>query len=82
VNPIRIQLHAQAADLAGTGEIGCEVAPGATCADVKTALAQSCPSLTRLLDVCALATDEAYLADANEIGENTRFHLIPPVSGG
>jgi molybdopterin synthase catalytic subunit len=78
---IRVALHAHAADLAGTSEAPVEVAPSATAADVKRALAALHPRLARLLPSSVLATDREYLSDRSSVGEDV-LHLIPPVSGG
>ena len=77
-----VRLHAQAADLAGTREASAEVGKGATCADVKRALAESHPPLGRLVTSSVLASDTEYLADATPVPDGASLHLIPPVSGG
>ena len=77
---ILVKLHARAADLAGTGECAVEVADGASCADVKDALAASAPALAGLLASSVLATDSEYLHDSSPA--DSRLHFIPPVSGG
>lgn len=77
---ILVKLHARAADLAGTGECAVDVAEGASCADVKEALAAATPSLAGLLASSVLATDSEYLHDSSPAGP--RLHFIPPVSGG
>lgn len=79
---ITIELHAQAADLAGARTAGVDVAMEATCADVKRVLADHVPLLATLIGSSALATDREYLADHALIGAETKLHLIPPVSGG
>ena len=82
VRHIRVDLHANAADLAGAAQCGVEVSPTATGADVKRALAVVHPRLEGLLASSVLATDREYLSDRAEIGNESRLHLIPPVSGG
>jgi hypothetical protein len=79
---ITIELHAQAADLAGARTAGVDVGVEATCADVKRLLASGVPALAALVASSALATDREYLADHAIVGSEARLHLIPPVSGG
>jgi molybdopterin converting factor small subunit len=79
---IVVHFHAQAVSLAGARETGLEVAPWATCREVKAALAAAHPELERLLPSSVLATEAEYLADAAPLGDATTLHLIPPVSGG
>ena len=61
---ILVQFHAQAVDLAGSRQSDLEVSAGATCRDVKEALARAHPALEGLLPSSVLATDSEYLADA------------------
>ncbi len=79
---VQVELHAQAADLAGLRTVDVPVDPGATAADVKRALADHHPSLRDLLGISALATDREYLRDGAPIDGAASFHLVPPVSGG
>lgn len=79
---IEVELHARAVELAGARTAALEVAPEATCADLKAALARAHPVLGALLRACAVATEREYLAEGAVLGDGNRFHLIPPVSGG
>ena len=79
---VTVRLHAQAADLAGTRESGADLAVGATCADVKRALAERHPRLERLVASSVLASDSEYLTDGAPVTDGASLHLIPPVSGG
>jgi molybdopterin converting factor small subunit len=79
---VEIELHARAGELAGARTAALELAPEATCADLKAALARTHPALGGLLRACAVATESEYLAEAAPLGNGARFHLVPPVSGG
>lgn len=79
---VEIRLHARAAELAGVPESAVDVAGEGSVAEIKAALAHRHPGLADLLPSSALATDDAFLADGAGIGDATRLHLIPPVSGG
>jgi hypothetical protein len=80
--PVQVELHAQAADLAGRRRVALVVPPGATGGDVKRRLAETCPALAELLAVSVLASDHEYLRDESPAGAVDLFHLVPPVSGG
>jgi molybdopterin converting factor small subunit len=77
---VLVRLHALAAEAAGAPEAVVEVAEGASCADVKRALAADHPALAGLLRSAALATDAEYLRDSAPAADP--LHLVPPVSGG
>jgi hypothetical protein len=79
---LTIRLHARAGELAGVAEASVAIEASASCADVKRELALRHPPIAALVRVCALATDREFLADSAPVGEATRFHLVPPVSGG
>ena len=79
---IRVVLHARAAELSGEKEVHIKTAPAATVRDVKVALGSQVPKLSGILASSAIANDTDYLADSAPLGEETSFHLIPPVSGG
>ena len=79
---VEVVLHAQAADLAGAREVRVSVMDAATVGDVRRELAQRHPELRELLRIAVLANESEYLRDGALVGEQRRFHLIPPVSGG
>ena len=80
--PVRIVLHAQAADVVACRSLDVELPADATVAAAKRALAARFPRLEPLLAVSALATDDEYLRDDAPLGEAAALHLVPPVSGG
>ncbi len=79
---VEVVLHAQAGDLVGAREVRVPVIPDATVGDVRQELARRHPALRELLRIAVLANEHEYLKDAALVGEQRRFHLIPPVSGG
>lgn len=79
---VTVELHAQARDIAGCGSADVSVPEDATGRQLKASLEAAYPDLREMLSVSALATDEEYLADGAALGGGSRFHLIPPVSGG
>jgi molybdopterin converting factor small subunit len=79
---VQVELHAQAADLAGRRRVDLELDDGATTRDVLDRLAALHPSLRDLLGISVLATDSEYLREGTSLDGTGSFHLIPPVSGG
>jgi len=79
---VRIVLHARAAELSGEAEVHVKTTPAATVRDLKAALGFQVPALSGIVASSAIATDADYLNDSALLGEETSFHLIPPVSGG
>ena len=53
---IHVELHAQARDLAGAREAGLDLGTEATCADLKSALAERHPALAGLIGPSVVAT--------------------------
>ena len=79
---VQVELHAQAADLAGRRRVELEIEESATTRDVLVRLGESWPALRDLLAVSVLATDSEYLRAETSVGGEGSLHLIPPVSGG
>jgi molybdopterin converting factor small subunit len=79
---VEIVMHAQAKELVGAADVRVPVLPDASVGDIRRELAQRHPALRELLRVAVIANDREYLQDAAPVGDQRRFHLIPPVSGG
>ena len=77
-----VLLFAVARQLADRGEIAVEVEAGATVADLKRALARSCPPLEPLLSRVRIAVDASYAEDDDTLPDHGELAVIPPVSGG
>ena len=79
---LRVKLFAVAKELAGSDEIEIELPEGATVADVRHAVENTCPALAGVLPHALWAVDAAYATDATPLSETSDVALIPPVSGG
>ena len=77
-----VRLFARARELAGSGTIEVELAPGATVADLRRRIAVVCPRLEGLLERSAIAINDEFADDALNVPANAEVALIPPVSGG
>ncbi len=79
---VRVKLFAQLRDLAGAGDVECDVPDAATVRDVWQALAATHPALTPFASSvsCAINADYAKRHTAVRAGDEVAF--LPPVSGG
>jgi len=79
---VRVKLFAQLRDLAGTGDVTCDVAGNATARDVWQALVAIHPALAPFDTSvsCAVNAEYAKLHTAVQAGDEVAF--LPPVSGG
>jgi molybdopterin converting factor subunit 1 len=79
---IRVRLFARARDLAGADVATIELPAGATVADVRARLGETCPALGPLLSRSAVAVNEEYAGDEIVVLAGAEVALLPPVSGG
>jgi molybdenum cofactor cytidylyltransferase len=79
---VTVRLFAMAKERAGRSELKIELAPGATVADLRTALADRLPALAPLMPSALIAVDEEYASEGTPITPGSRLAMIPPVSGG
>jgi molybdopterin converting factor subunit 1 len=79
---IRVRLFARARDLAGADVVTVELPAGATVADLRSRLGETCPALGPLLPRSAVAVNEEFAKDAVAIPAGAEVALLPPVSGG
>jgi molybdopterin synthase catalytic subunit/molybdopterin synthase sulfur carrier subunit len=79
---LTVKLFAAARELAGSGEIGIELPPGATVAELRAALIVAAPALAALAERSMVAVNEEYASDATLLNNGDVAALIPPVSGG
>ena len=63
------------------GESTIEVT-GATIAEVRASLAQTCPPVAELLPACRFALDNEFVEDGTPVSDGSIVDVIPPVSGG
>jgi molybdopterin converting factor subunit 1 len=79
---IRVRLFATQRELAGTREVGLEVADDATVADAWDALVARFPALAPGRDFVRFARNGAYADDTTTLRDGDEVAMIPPVSGG
>lgn len=79
---VRIQLFARARDLAGAEWVTLELAEPATVGNVRLVLVQAFPALGNLAARSAIALNEEFADDSQEIDARSKLALLPPVSGG
>ena len=79
---LRVKLFAVAKERAGREELTIDLPSGATVADLRRALATTCPALATILPHALWAVDTTYANDQTILTEQSEIALIPPVSGG
>ncbi|MFW6075215.1 MAG: molybdenum cofactor biosynthesis protein [Chloroflexota bacterium] len=66
----------------GKSEIGIELQPGSTIADVRTSVELLDPEIKPLLDRSMIMRNQEYTSDDDIVEEGDEIAFIPPVSGG
>ena len=79
---LTVLLFAAARDLARADAATVTLAPGATVADLRAALARDFPALAALLAKSALAVNHDFAEDDRVLVVGDEVAVIPPVSGG
>ncbi len=79
---IRVRLFAIQRELAGTREVGLDLADRATVADAWNALVAQYPALAPGRDFVRFGRNGAYADDATPLQDGDEVAMIPPVSGG
>lgn len=79
---VRVRLFARARDLAGADAVSVGLPAGATVAELRTLLGETCPVLGPLLPRSAVAVNEEFAKDDVVIPAGAEVALLPPVSGG
>jgi molybdopterin converting factor subunit 1 len=79
---VQVRLFARARELAGADVVTVDVPSGATVGELRRALANDYPTLTRLLERSALAVNDEFADDALMLPPDAEVALLPPVSGG
>lgn len=78
-----VLLLGAARERAEVERIEIDLAPDATIAQVRAALAEALPQIAEFLPSCAIALDHRYRRDEETLGEGpVEIALVPPVSGG
>ena len=79
---VRVRLFATQRELAGTREVGLDLADGATVADAWDALVAEHPALAPGRAFVRFARNGAYADEATTVEDGDEVAMIPPVSGG
>jgi molybdopterin converting factor subunit 1 len=79
---VRVLLFARAKDLAGASAVELDLPAGATVRDLRRALAEARPALTSLLERSAIAVNDEFAGDDQDVPPDATVALLPPVSGG
>ncbi len=79
---VHVKLFAQLRDLAGTGDLACDVPDDARVADVWLAVAASHPPLARFEKNVSCAVNAAYAKRHTIVRAGDEVAFLPPVSGG
>ena len=79
---VRVRLFATQRELAGTREVGLDLADGATVADAWDALVAEHPGLAPGRAFVRFARNGAYADEATTVEDGDEVAMIPPVSGG
>jgi sulfur-carrier protein len=80
--PVRVLLFAGLREAAGAREVQVDLAPRASVAELREALARAYPALRPLLANAAVAVNEEYAEAEVRLQPGDTVALIPPVSGG
>lgn len=81
-NSVKVLLFGAAADRAGTRETEVPVGPGATLAEVWSALVGRHPGLAPLRETLAFAVNNEYAGKDAPVSPGDEVAVLPPVSGG
>ena len=79
---VNVLLFAGVRAASGADEATVELAPDATVADLRRALAERWPQAAALLAVSRFAVDQSYAPDDAPVPPDAEIACIPPVSGG
>lgn len=79
---VTIRYFAALRETAGRSDDTLELPSGATVAAARERLAETHPALARLLPVCAVAVNRAYVAADTRLTEGDELVFIPPLGGG
>ena len=79
---VKVLLFARLREIAGQSALTCEVAPGATIADVWKAMAGTHPELAPFGTAVSCARNEDFARMQTPVQDNDEIAFLPPVSGG
>lgn len=79
---VTVQLFARLRELAGRAETTCELAAGASVADVWGAIERAHPAVAPLRTAVSAAVNAEFASMATEVHDGDEVAFLPPVSGG
>ena len=79
---VTVRLFARLRELAGSGEIGREVAAGATVRHVWESLVADHPSIAPYAESMSCAVNAEYARMTTVVNDGDEVAFLPPVSGG
>lgn len=79
---VTVQLFARLRELAGRSEAVCDVAPGASVADVWRVLEGAHPEIRPLASAVSTAVNAEFASMTTKVHEGDEVAFLPPVSGG
>lgn len=79
---VHIKLFATLKERAGKPELGLELPPASTVADLKQALGRDLPGLAQALPSALISVNHEYAFDQDALKDGDEVALFPPVSGG
>jgi len=79
---VSVQLFARLRELAGHADLACDVADGATIADVWRAVADRHPALAPHGSSVSCARNEDFARMSAAVRDGDAIAFLPPVSGG
>ena len=79
---VTVQLFARLRELAGRAETTCDLAPGASVADVWRALEVDHPAISPLGASVSAAVNAQFAPMTTEVHDGDDIAFLPPVSGG
>jgi molybdopterin converting factor subunit 1 len=79
---VTVRLFARARDLAGADSLQLTLPAGTTVGELRRRLAAERPALAALLERCALAVEDEFVAGTVILRDKNEVAVLPPVSGG
>ena len=79
---VTVRLFARLRDLAGAGELACDVPAGSRVSDVWRALAERHPAVAPHASSVSAAVNADYARMDAEVADGDEVAFLPPVSGG
>lgn len=79
---VRVLLFGPQADAAGRAHVAVTLPDDATCADLRSRLAEAAPTLAPSLDASRFAVNSEFADESTRLSETDEIALIGLVSGG